>query len=447
MVFTFAQQLSSFILTMKKTSISFYTLGCRLNQSETSAIEHSIAIDNYFKIVKFQDPSDIVVINTCTVTAKGDTDTKRLINKINKINPKSQIALIGCQAEIQKKNLTTLKGVKWVIGNAKKNDLAAILKKPNPTGQPVVLIKPIPRKSFTIPFTGIDRKKTRANIKIQDGCDFFCSFCEIPYARGRSRSREFQDIIKEASDLTRAGYKELILTGINIGTYKEGPYTLIDVIKALEQITELKRVRISSVEYTTIGKNFLDMMAQSSKICRYLHLPLQSADNDVLKSMNRKYTYEEFNNFVNTAHSKIPNICIGTDIIVGFPTETNLNFNNTFNHLKKSPINYFHVFSYSKRNLAKSKTMPHAIDSKEIWQRSNVLRQLSYEKRTKFYDSFKGSTQSVLFEQKKGAQWVGLTDNYIKVHSSSDEDLTNQIRGVKLISVQDEKIFGKIQLS
>jgi len=235
------------MINKKKNSISFQTLGCRLNQSETAVIQQTFEADGY-TIVDFNKPADVVVINTCTVTENGDRDTRRLVNRIARLNPNARIALIGCQAQVQKEQLTTLPNVHWVIGNAEKINFLSILQKEGFPKTPRVITPAIGRSPFTIPMAGIDRKHTRVNIKIQDGCDFFCSFCEIPYARGRARSRVFKDIRVEAEALVASGHKELIITGINVGTYKNSNNTIIDVIDALEQIEGLKRIRLSSIE-------------------------------------------------------------------------------------------------------------------------------------------------------------------------------------------------------
>ena len=427
-------------------TISFYTLGCRLNQSETAVIERTFDNGDY-KIVDFKQPADVVVINTCTVTENGDTDTRRLVHKINRLNPQARIALIGCQAQIQKEKLARWPNVRWVIGNAVKMDLKSIIEQNNDTTEentPLVMTPTISRKPFTIPISGIDRHHTRANLKIQDGCDFFCSFCEIPYARGRARSRVFEDILLEAKTLVNAGHKELVLTGINIGTYTYQNYTLLDVIEALEQIKGLERIRISSIEPTTIPKKLIEKMAGQGKLCRYLHIPVQSAHNDILKAMKRKYTIEEFSGFIRWVDRTVPQICIGTDVIVGFPGETDQHFQETYERLRELPIHYFHVFSYSARHMAKSRGMSDATAIETIRKRSQILRDLSSRKRRIFYESLLGTTQRVLFEQKKENFWIGWMDNYIRVKIKSNLNLANQFKDIKLISIAEQHVLGEL---
>lgn len=429
-------------------SISFYTLGCRLNQSETASIEQSFEHGGY-NVVDFNKPADIVVINTCTVTEGGDADTRKLVNKVSRLNPNAKIALIGCQAQVQKEKLAAWPNVRWIVGNSRKMELADIISEcaALPTDQEAVkIITPtIERDSFTVPFAGVDRRHIRANLKIQDGCDFFCSFCEIPYARGRARSRVFKDILKEARILAQAGHRELVLTGINLGTYKNDGKTIMDVIAALEQIDALKRIRISSIEPTTIPTAIFKKMATKSKLCRYLHIPLQSGHDDILKAMKRKYTFAQFLEFIQKARLGVPEICIGTDCIVGFPGETDNHFETTYARLKEAPVDYFHVFSYSKRFLAKSKNMRRIVPAQTIAKRSERLRALSARKRQIYYASLLGTTQEVLFENFKNGFWQGVTDHYVKVKTISTKNLTNTILKIRLNKISTSGVEGEIR--
>jgi threonylcarbamoyladenosine tRNA methylthiotransferase MtaB len=422
--------------------VSFYTLGCRLNQAETAVLNRSFDREGY-EVVDFREPADIVVVNTCTVTENGDADARKVVNKINRINPESKIALVGCQAQVQKEKLLDWPGVHWVIGNAQKMDFAILLKEIG-FDQPRVITPTIPRESFTIPIAGIDEKHTRANLKIQDGCDFFCSFCEIPYARGRARSREFDDIIREATELVNAGHKELVVTGINVGTYNFKNKNVVDVLSALEDVKGLERIRISSIEPTTIPENILGKMAQKNKLCRYLHIPLQSGSDEILEKMERKYTVKEFSQFILNAHTQIENVCIGTDVIVGFPGETDSLFQETDELLRELPFTYFHVFSYSDRNQAKSRKLENKIDDKTIAKRSKRLRELSARKRRTYFENMIGKTETVLFEQMKNELWTGVTDTYIRVKVKSDKNLQNEILPVQLCEIDGQTMIGKL---
>ena len=359
--------------------VSFYTIGCRLNQAETAIIEQSFRNTGY-DVVEFDHPADVVVINTCTVTEKGDADTRRIVNKALRTHAASKIALIGCQAQTQQDELFALPNVQWIVGNERKMDLADIVRDTF-SGSPQLITPAVQRDNFTLPVAGIDRKHTRANLKIQDGCNFFCSYCEIPYARGRARSRVFDDILREAQELANAGHREVVLTGVNIGTYRFEENTLVDVIDALSDIHELQRIRISSVEGTTIGRQVLDRMAKNPKLCRHLHISIQSANDTMLQAMNRRYTVAAYQKLIDAAHRKIPGICLGTDVIVGFPGETDEMFRETFRNLREMPFAYFHVFSYSERGHAKSRNLGDKVPQDKIEKRSQILRDLSQRKR------------------------------------------------------------------
>ncbi|MDP2654133.1 MAG: tRNA (N(6)-L-threonylcarbamoyladenosine(37)-C(2))-methylthiotransferase MtaB [Candidatus Omnitrophota bacterium] len=426
-----------------KPSISFYTLGCRLNQAETASIQNSFESGGY-RVVDFKKTADIVVINTCTVTENGDTDTRRLVNRINRLNPGARIALIGCQAQVQKEKLARLPNVRWVVGNARKMELLSIFEEWSDPDEPQVITPAIEKKPFIIPVAAIDRQHTRANLKIQDGCDFFCSFCEIPYARGRARSREFGNILLEARALAAAGHQEIILTGINVGTYRHDGKTVRDVIDALEQVEGLERIRISSIEPTTVPEALVRKMASGSKLCRYLHIPLQSASDPVLGLMKRKYNFKEFSRFIRMAHETVPEICLGTDVIVGFPGETEEHFRETYDRLLDLPVHYFHVFSYSARHMAKSRDLADPVPVSVIQKRSELLRELSLRKRRVYFESLAGSVQTVLFEQKKGGWWTGLTDHYVRVNLRSSQDLQNRMIPVRLGTTDGIAMTGEI---
>ncbi|NQY74786.1 MAG: tRNA (N(6)-L-threonylcarbamoyladenosine(37)-C(2))-methylthiotransferase MtaB, partial [Candidatus Margulisbacteria bacterium] len=356
---------------MSKRNITFYNQGCRLNQAETAILERSFEADGY-RVMQDQ-PSDIVVVNTCTVTENGDRDTRQLVNRINRENPNVKIALVGCQAQILKEELLKLPNVNWVIGNAQKMNLTKII---NTDETNVVIAPKIERKSFTLPISGIDRRHTRANLKVQDGCDFYCAFCIIPFARGPARSRDFSDAIREAIELVAAGHKELVLTGINLGTYHFKGKSIFDLIKALNRIQGLERIRISSIEPTTIPDELVSLMG-SSKLCRYFHVPIQSASNAMLKAMNRHYNLEEYDAFLKSVFEVVPDAGLGTDVIVGFPGETDAHFQETVDYLASSPLSYFHVFSYSERRIARSRKLSGKIEPSVIQERSRILRALS----------------------------------------------------------------------
>ncbi len=425
--------------------IAFYTFGCRLNQAETAIIQQSFAPDAY-QVVDFGDAPDVLVVNTCTVTENGDADTRRLVNKARRLNPAVRIALVGCQAQVQREKLLELPNVQWVVGNERKMELADLLRDTAGADSPQLITPAIRRNSFTIPFVGFDPQHTRANLKIQDGCDFFCTFCEIPYARGRARSREFEDILQEARQLSAAGHHELVLTGINIGTYHYQGKTLVDVLDALEEIEDLWRIRISSIEPTTIPDAVVRKMAVAGKLCRYLHIPIQSGSDKILQAMMRKYTVREFCDFLEFAHRINPDAGLGTDVIVGFPGESAADFDDTYQLLRELPFAYFHVFSYSDRDHARSSKFSPAdkVPRETIAERSRQLRELSRRKRRMFYQQHLGKIENVLFESRKNGVWSGLTDTYIRVQVKSSLDLKNRLLPVRLEKVENRGITGTL---
>ena len=426
----------------KTPRVAFYTFGCRLNQAETNIIQQTFQARGY-PVVDYRQQPDVVVVNTCTVTENGDADTRKLVRKLVRHNPDVQIALVGCQAQVQREKLLELPNVRWVVGNARKMDFVDILENAN-TAEPQVITPTIERQSFTLPAAGLTTSHTRANLKIQDGCDFFCSFCEIPFARGRARSRQFDDLLQEARQLADAGFKELVLTGINIGTYQDGNHTIVEVVEALESIDGLERLRISSIEPTTIPWALIEKMAASSKLVPHLHIPLQSGSNAILKQMKRLYTREEFATFLERVVEAVPDVCLGTDVIVGFPGETDDDFRETYRFLKAMPFAYFHVFSYSARDHAPSRKLGNAVPREVIQERSRLLRELSARKRRLFHQRFVGKSVSVLFEQQKNGIWEGLTAHYIRVRVKHPENLKNQIRMVRITEVNDHQVTGEL---
>lgn len=422
--------------------VSFYTIGCRLNQAETAIIEQSFRQDGY-DVVDFSDPADVVVINTCTVTEKGDADTRRVVNKALRTNEASKIALIGCQAQTQQGDLFKMPNIQWIVGNERKMELADIVSD-SFDADPQLITPVVQRNNFTIPVAGIDRRHTRANLKIQDGCNFFCTFCEIPYARGRARSRVFDDILKEAHELVAAGHREVVLTGVNIGTFQFEDKKLIDVVDELTKVDGLDRIRISSVEGTTIRPELFERMVNGTKLCRHLHISIQSATDEMLSAMNRNYTVNEYRSLLDGAFQSVPGICLGTDVIVGFPGETDDLFRETFRHLREMPFAYFHVFSYSERGHAKSRKLGDKVPQEKIDERSEILRDLSNRKRRIFFEANIGATHNVLFEQKKNGFWTGLTDSYIRVKVKSDLNLKNKLLPVVLEDIDHLTMTGRL---
>lgn len=424
-------------------TISFYTLGCRLNQAETALIEESFVQKGY-RVVPFGEKADLCVINSCTVTENGDQDCRKTVRRFKRTNPAGKVAVIGCYSQVAAEAVSQIPGVNLVVGNRQKMMLASLLESIHlESDQPVIIREQLGKKeSFTIAVSNARQRTVRANLKIQDGCDFFCSFCIIPFARGRAVSREFDDLLREARDLVANGHRELILTGINIGTYHYQGKNFLDIISALEQLEGLDRIRISSIEPTTIGEDFLNYMKHSKKLCHYLHLPLQSGSDRVLKMMNRKYTTAEYAEYLYRALEVIPDLLVGTDIIVGFPGETDEMFEETYRFVESLPLAYFHVFSYSDRSLARSSRMENKVPENIIRDRSSRMRQLGLQKKREHYSRYVGQVIPVLFEQEKNGYWLGHDEHYLLVAVQSTEPLKNQIRRVYIESLENDRLKG-----
>lgn len=421
-------------------SVYFYTSGCRLNQAEGEVLQ-GILRNGGFRIVDGIAEADIVVINSCTVTEAADTNTRRLVNRVNRANPNIRIAVIGCQAQVQKKELFELSGVKWVIGTERKMDLAGVLGDGS-ANRPVLAVSPIQQKSFTMPLTKFAGSCARANLKIQDGCDNFCAYCEIPYARGRTRSRVFSDILEEAHALVSAGHREIVLTGINVGLYAYAGKSLLDVVEALHQVRGLDRIRISSIEHAALPLELSQFMFPNGRLCRFLHIPIQSGSDRILKRMGRDYGVGDYADMVRRLAERVPGIMIGTDVIVGFPGETDEDFCLTERILEALPVGYAHVFSYSHRRRAKSREFKGEVPAIEISRRSSAIRRLSLEKRERFLKGQIGLVGSVIFEQKKNDYWIGHADNYVTIKMRSGENLRNRIIDVKMVRIDAQSIIG-----
>lgn len=425
--------------------VSFYTIGCRSNQAET-AILKNLFRQKGFSISSVKKPCDIAVINTCTVTEKSDQDARKLVLRINRLSPRARIALIGCQSQTQSQELSQLPGVKWVVGNQEKMNLADIVLAQDQDQKTIIISPPVIPKEFIIPAISHDRERTRANIKIQEGCDCFCAFCEVPYARGPARSRTYEDITRDAIALAKQGYCEIVLTGTNIGLYRDRHRRLIDLLHRLNAIAGILRIRISSIEPNAICDNLILFMGSKTKLCRHLHLSLQSGSDDILQKMGRPYTVNNLKKIFDFIITNVPDICLGADIITGFPGENQKHFDETVTFLKNAPLAYVHTFRYSNRKFARSKDFQNQISKSIIVQRSTLLREISRQKKENFLKKFVGTYQKVLFEKQKENVWQGLTDHYLRVKAISNNNLRNQIHHVKIISVQDEALLGTLML-
>ncbi len=363
---------------------SLHTLGCRLNQSETAMIVERLEAAGY-DIVPFGEPADLGIVNTCTVTAEADAKSRQLIRSFIRKNPGAYTAVIGCYSQMGHKALSEIEGVDLIVGNQEKlNVLDYVAEGKNE--RPLVVRDRIDRDDFSIEVTGAPGLTRRANLKIQDGCDFMCSFCIIPFARGRARSRDFANLLEEARRMAARGVKEAVLTGVNIGTYRHGDHGIVEVVDGLNAVDGLVRIRISSIEPTTIPEALFERMADPGHaLVPYLHIPLQSGSNHVLSLMKRRYTREEFLEFIERADRAVPDLCLGTDILVGTPGETEADFNETCSVLEDSPLTYAHVFKYSERPGTAACRYDDKVDPAEKNRRSARIRRLSALKRHAFY--------------------------------------------------------------
>ena len=426
---------------------SLHTLGCRLNQAETALLADRLQQDGY-QIVEYGRPTDLLVLNTCTVTDEAERVCRYEIRRTLRYSPQAFVAVTGCYAQTGIEALRRTPGLDLIVGNRHKMALpahlpppSALKKRPAPS---LLHTKTLDRDDFVLDGTG-DYDSTRANLKIQDGCNFMCSFCLIPLARGRERSRKMDDAIREAEALAARGHREVVLTGVNIGRYEQDGRPLLELIRQLERIAGLDRIRISSIEPTTIPDGLLDYMATSSKLCRHLHLPLQSGNDDMLRMMNRRYTIRDYAAFVDKAMRRIPDLALGTDLLVGFPGETDTQFANTLAAATDLPFAYLHVFAYSTRpGTAASKLAP-AVPAATVTSRRRALADLSRAKRMAYYQRYVGRTEDVLFEtQDDTGRWTGLTNNYVRVGVTAAGDLANRIEPVTVEGAMDGLALGRL---
>ncbi|KAK3608842.1 hypothetical protein CHS0354_006883 [Potamilus streckersoni] len=417
--------------------VAFHSFGCRLNFSETELMSRSLE-QRGCEITDSVEAADICVINTCTVTERSDMKCRQLIRSIQRRNPSAKIAVVGCYSQMAGDEIAE-------IGTEHKLHLARYLDLIEQSDAPIVRTGKISKDHFTIDYTG-RTQNTRANLKVQDGCDFFCSFCIIPFARGRSRARVFEDILGEARRLGETGHREIILTGVNIGTYQYDDYQLRHILDVLEGVPGIDRIRISSIEPTTVPEDIFDRMNDpASKLVPFLHLPLQSANDRVLDDMRRRYKYQEYADYVWKAYEAVPGICIGTDIMTGFPTENQDYFEDTLQKLTELPLHYFHVFPYSERQGTRSAGMPERVSAQDIQHRALLLRELSDRKRLAYNQSFVGSVLPVLFEEHEHeVGWKGYTPNYIRAVVSASDNLRGQIKNCRVLSAYETHVSAEI---
>lgn len=429
--------------------VTLYTLGCRLNQAETAVLTDGFQRRGFVP-VEFGRETDVFVINSCTVTEGAEVDCRRIVRQVLRHSPQAFVAVTGCYAQTGLEELRGIEGIDLIVGNQFKMHLPDMIP-PFPQlkkqSEPLVHHERIDPENFFLEGVGT-YNTTRANLKIQDGCQFMCSFCLIPFARGRERSRFLDDVVREAEALVDRGHQELVLTGVNIGQYHDGNTDLLRLIQRLEAIEGLRRIRISSIEPTTVPESLLDYMSSSSKLCRYLHVPLQSGDDRILQTMNRRYSVREYQNAMESALQRIPDLCFGTDILVGFPGEGPDEFANTQAVVRDLPFAYLHVFSYSARPGTAATKLADTVSPTTIKERSRTLREASDQKRMVFQQRFVGRRVSVLFESAEGEGfWPGLTDNFLRVTVRSPRRLHNTIHSVLVTGMMSDNVLGLLDPS
>lgn len=418
--------------------MAFYTLGCKLNFSETSTISRLFENEGFRK-VNFEEGADIYVINTCSVTDNADKKCRRVVKEARKLANDPYIIIMGCYAQLKPQEIATIPGVDAVLGAAEKFKIFDYLKDFKKSNSPKVIASPISEaNSYHQAFSINDR--TRTFLKVQDGCDYSCSFCTIPLARGKSRSDTLENILKNASEIASQGVKEIVLTGVNTGDYglieNKRVSRFIDLICELDKIEGIERFRISSIEPNLLTDEIIDFVSKSERFVPHFHIPLQSGSNKILKSMRRRYLRELYLDRISKIREVMPNACIGADVIVGFPGETEEEFKTSYEFINELDVSYLHVFTYSERANTLAIDMPGSIPVKIRNERSKMLRNLSFKKRHKFYEENIGRNETVLFEHDiENGKMHGFTRNYIRVVANYDPVMINETLAVRLMEV------------
>ena len=426
---------------MKKTSIAFQTYGCKLNISESSTISRDF-VENGFDLVSYKDKADVYVINSCLVTATAEKKCRAAIRQAHKRNPIGKIAVIGCFSQLRSNEISKIQGVNFILGNIEKFDLLKYINENND------------KKAVEIEISGLKTDKTfnpsysteghtRSFFKVQDGCDYFCSYCIIPFARGRSRSDTIENTIKVAEEIGKTNYKEIILTGVNIGDFgKNNNETFLDLIKLLDKVKGIERIRISSIEPELLTDEIIKFIASSEKILPHFHIPLQAGSDKILKAMKRKYNRELFFERVKKIRQLIPDACIAIDVIVGFPGETDDDFADSYKFIEETQISYIHVFSYSDRPETVSSKLKNKVSKNIKKQRSKDLHLLSEKMKLSFYQQNINKKAKVLFESDCKEDYIfGYTENYIRVKTKQNNNLINEIINVRLNKIDTDGIF------
>jgi threonylcarbamoyladenosine tRNA methylthiotransferase MtaB len=428
-------------------TVALHTLGCKLNFSETSTIGNQFLI-NGFSVVDMKDKADVYVFNTCTVTKNAEKECRQLVRRVLRNNPQAYIIITGCYAQLRANEISAIHGVDAVLGSNEKFEIFSLLKDFNKKELSCIYVSPNDElNKFGIASSTDADSRTRAYFKIQDGCDYKCTFCTIPLARGKSRSMNPELVVEEFTNLVQQGYKEIILTGVNVGDYgKLFDLSFYDLLKKLVVVEGNFRIRISSIEPNLLTDEIINLAAESEKLCKHFHIPLQSGSNNILRSMQRRYSAEDYSNVILKAKHIIPDVGIGVDVIVGYPGETEKEFMETYNFLLDLPISYLHVFTYSERPDTKAILISDHVEPSERKRRSKMLRILSDKKKNYFCNQMVAKDIEVLFESEgEDGMIKGFSSNYIRVQNRFDNDLENQICNFIVKGVENGLVYGSIK--
>ncbi|MXN92236.1 tRNA (N(6)-L-threonylcarbamoyladenosine(37)-C(2))-methylthiotransferase MtaB [Flavobacterium sp. Sd200] len=427
-----------------RKKVAFYTLGCKLNFSETSTIARNFQEEGFDR-VDFEEVADIYVINTCSVTENADKQFKQIVKKALKHNDKAFVAAVGCYAQLKPEELAAVDGVDLVLGATEKFKITDYINDLSKNDLGEVHSCEISEADFYVGSYSIG-DRTRAFLKVQDGCDYKCTYCTIPLARGISRSDTLENVLRNAAEISAQNIKEIVLTGVNIGDYGKGEFgnkkhehTFYELVQELDKVEGIERLRISSIEPNLLKNETIEFVSQSRTFVPHFHIPLQSGSNDILKLMRRRYLREVYTERVNKIREVMPHACIGVDVIVGFPGETDEHFLETYNFLNEMEISYLHVFTYSERDNTPAASMGGAVTMNVRNKRSKMLRGLSVKKRRAFYESQLGTTRTVLFEGENREGYItGFTENYVKIKMPWNPELVNTLQEVKLLSIDED---------
>jgi threonylcarbamoyladenosine tRNA methylthiotransferase MtaB len=425
--------------------VAFYTLGCKLNYSETSSISRNFE-ERGFKKVDFNDSPDIFVINTCSVTDNADKKCKKIVKEARKISPNAFISIIGCYAQLKPKEIAEIEGVDAVLGAAEKFQLIDLLGTFERKERAQIFASDIKEVAQTYCSSYSYGDRTRTFLKVQDGCNYNCSFCTIPLARGKSRSDTIENIVRQAKEIAKTEVKEVVLTGVNIGDFgiQEGKRQerFVELLKALDEVEGIERFRISSIEPNLLTNEIIEFVAQSKRFVPHFHIPLQSGSNKILKAMHRRYLRELYAERVAKIKSLMPHCCIGADVIVGFPSETQEDFLDTYHFLNELDVSYLHVFTYSERDNTAALAIKEVVPQQQRQERSKMLHILSDKKRRHFYEQNVGRVATVLFEKDiANGMMEGFTENYIRVVAKYDPLLINELKMVEMTNINAEMLM------